>query len=477
MVMAAYETPVGYVTEDRGDFSVQVADDIEGWKPLLAEKVDISEDRKVLTFHLRGGVRFYPSGNEMTADDWIWAWERQLSDPPLGWGIFENQQASITDIDQITKVDEYTVRITLNEPNPLALPFMRFQMFAVYDSEEVRKHVTEEDPWAAEWLSKNTAGTGPYYVESWRPGERVVLERNPYYWGEPPAYETVEIHIVPEESTRLALLDRGDIMLTNDVSPELARRFGEKEGIDMYSIPSGNRVYIGFNVGRDPYSDRSLREGVAYAVPYGEILEDIYEGYGRRYRSFVLPELEGYTPEGFDYDTDLERAREHFESLGEPREVPTLFVNAGSVLEREAAAIIQDYLARADFPVEVRALPSGEFTSRLFAKDLPFFITSGVSWIDDPSTIAGLWMVSGAYGNFTGFSNPEVDRIQDEWQYRKPSPEREEAYREAQRLYNRAVNVVYLVLADHLVVQSDAVTNYTYYKDTATRYQDLRPGD
>lgn len=79
VVMAAYETPVTYVTEARDGYRSQVPNDLEGWKPELAERVDVSEDRRTITFHLRRGVRFYPSGNEMTAEDWVWSWRRQLS--------------------------------------------------------------------------------------------------------------------------------------------------------------------------------------------------------------------------------------------------------------------------------------------------------------------------------------------------------------------------------------------------------------
>jgi len=474
LVMAVYETPVGYAAEERGDYSIQTADDVEGWKPLLAQKVEISGDRRSITFHLRRGVKFYPSGNEMNADDWIWAWQRQLSDPPLGWARFENFQAGITSIDQIVKVDDYTIRIELNEPNPLALAFMRFQMFAVYDSREAKAHATADDPWAAKWLSLNTAGTGPYYIDEWVAGEKIVLKANPFYWGDSPDFKTVVIDIVPEESTRLALLARGDVMLVKDSAPELAKSFGEKEGINLLSIPSGNRVYIGFDSTSEPFSDKALREAVAFAVPFDSIVDDVYEGCGRRFRSFVHPQLPSYTEDGFDYETDLQKAGRLIAGISTPQAAPVLQVNAGSALELQIAALVQDNLSRAGLDIEIEALPPGEFTSKLYSKELDFFITSGVSWIDDPATIAGLWMASGAYGNYTGFSNAEVDEIQAQWQFALPSPERNDAYRRAQRLYNEEVNSIYLLLADNLVLLSEGVSNYTYYKDTATRYQDLK---
>lgn len=476
VVMAAYETPVTYVTEAQDGYRRQLANDLEGWKPGLAEEVEVSEDRRTITFHLRRGVRFYPSGNEMTADDWVWSWRRQLSEPGIGWCRFQNLQASITDPGQISALDDYTVRVELAAANDRALPFMRFQMFAIYDSREVRKHISDEDPWGSQWLARNTAGTGPYFIEEWESGSRVVLRRNPNYWGEPPAYARVEIAVVPEESTRLALLQRGDVGLVQNVSPGLAERVGENEGVSRLTISSGNRVYLGFNVGTEPYGRRDLREAVAWAVPYRSIIEDVYSGYGRRYRSFVLPALEAYNPEGFGYETDRDRARSLLSDLPESARSLTLHVNAGSQTERDVAAIVQDQLSLIGVDVEVRPLPSGQFTSRLFGKDLGFFVTSGVSWIDDPSTIAGLWMESGAQGNFTGFSDERVDAIQEEYRFSSASDERREAYAEAQRIYNEELNVVYLLLADHIVLKDAGVAGYTYYKDTATRFQDLRPG-
>lgn len=475
VVMAAYEAPVTYRTEERDGYERQVANDLEGWRPELAERVEVSEDRRTITFHLRQGVRFYPSGNEMTAEDWIWSWRRQLSEPAIGWCRFENLQASITDPAQITAVDEYTVRVELNEANPRALPFMRFQMFAIYDSEEVRRHATGDDPWATEWLARNTAGTGPYHIAAWDVGRRIVLERNPYYWGEAPAYRRIEINFVPEESTRIALLQRGDVGLVKNVSPALAERVGAQEGIARLTIPSGNRVYLGFNVSEGPGRNRTLREAVARAVPYGQIIEDVYAGYGRRYRSFVLPALDAYTTAGFPYETNLDRARELVSSLAPQERSLTLHVNAGAETERDMAVLVQDYLSRVGLEVAVEPVPSGQFTSRLFAKDLGFFLTSGVSWIDDPATIVGLWMVRGAQGNFTEFADERVDAIQRSYRFAEPSERRREAYREAQRIYNEALNVVYLLLADHIVLQDDGVAGYTFYKDTATRFQDLRP--
>ena len=95
-----------------------------------------------------------------------------------------------------------TVKITFTDGTgtptamPVALTSMKFQQFAVIDSVEVRKHVTAEDPWANEWLKKNLATTGPYYIANRTLGQQLELKAVPNHWsGKQPAYEDVVLRI------------------------------------------------------------------------------------------------------------------------------------------------------------------------------------------------------------------------------------------------------------------------------------------
>jgi peptide/nickel transport system substrate-binding protein len=473
VVSALYEAPVGYRTQEMGGYTVQAVDDQEGWRPLLAERVEISEDGRVITFHLRKDVRFYPSGNTMTAEDWVWSWKRQLSKPPLGWCVFENKEAGITSPESVTALDDYTVRIELDHPNPRSLPFMRFQMFAILDSRELRKHTTEADPWAMEWLAANSAGTGPYYISSWDPGSRIELSANPYYWGAKPFYDRVVIQVVGEITTQLSLLRRGDVDVVSHVPPRFIERMRQVEGINVLSLPSGNRTYLGFNVTMAPFDRLDLRRAVANAVPYRQIVENVYFGHARPYDSFVLPQIPGYSGDGFDYELNLEQARRLLEQSGQDGARVTLKFDAAVDEHRQIGLLLQDYLGRAGLNVALEPLSSGDFTSRLFAKQLDFFIHAGVSWIDDPSTITGLWMEKGAPGNFTMFSNPEVERLQEKWQFEPYGPGRNSAYGKVQRVYNEQLNVVYLAVPDHIVLLREDIQGFVLYKDTGIRFHQL----
>lgn len=474
LALSLYETPVGFKTEQSGNYAVQVVDDTEGWKPLLAESVEVGDDGRTYTFHLRRGVTFYPSGNEMTAADWLYSSQRQLSEPVIGYCQFENHEASITDIDSVEVIDDYTVRITTDEVNPRTLPFMRFQQFAILDSETLRTHATETDPWATAWLSQNTAGTGPYYIESNVPGNEIVLRANPNYWGDKPYFDRIIIKIVPDVTTRLALLQRGDVDIVTEVTPHLAARVAGNPFVQAVSVPSSTRIYAGFNTQLEPFDNVALRRAIAYAVPYDAIIEHLFDGEARRYDSFVLPGVPGYSGAGFDYDLDLDKAKS---SLAEAGIAPglriPLNVDSSVAVHRDIALLIHDYLERVGVHVDIKTLPPAEFKALRHEERLGFFIHETISWIDDPSTIVGLWMESEARGNRTGFRSETVDRLQRQWRFAPYSEERDMAYARIQQIYNEALPVIYVALPHHTLLMRTDIGGYALYKDANIRYSEL----
>ena len=134
--------------------------------PELAESWTV--DGPSITFKLRPGVKFYPTGNPMTAEDVRYSFERLVR--IVGNGKNQAGIAGLFKPEQLEVVDPMPFKITFTDGSgtptaiPVALTSMKFQQFAVIDSVEVKKHVTAEDPWANEWLKKNLATTGPYYI-------------------------------------------------------------------------------------------------------------------------------------------------------------------------------------------------------------------------------------------------------------------------------------------------------------------------
>src|SRR5471032_1857475 len=146
--------------------------------PQLAESWKV--EGPVITFKLRPGVKFFATGNPVTAEDVRYSFERLVR--ITGNGKNQAGIAGLFKAEQIEAVDPMTVKITFTDGSgtptaiPVALTSMKFQQFAVIDSVEVKKHVTAEDPWANQWLIKNLATTGPYYIANRTLGQQLELK-------------------------------------------------------------------------------------------------------------------------------------------------------------------------------------------------------------------------------------------------------------------------------------------------------------
>jgi len=176
----------------------QVADPVEV-VPQLAESWKV--DGPVITFKLRPGVKFYPTGNPMTSEDVRYSFERLVR--ITGNGRNQAGIAGLFKAEQVEAIDPLTVKITFTDgagvPTaiPVALTSMKFQQFAIIDSVEVKKHATAEDPWANQWLIKNLATTGPYYIANRTLGQQLELKAVPNHWsGKQPAFEDVILRII-----------------------------------------------------------------------------------------------------------------------------------------------------------------------------------------------------------------------------------------------------------------------------------------
>lgn len=162
-----------------GDDGVRLEDfdKIEGG---LAESWDVAADGKSITFKLRKGVKSF-AGNEMTADDVMWTFER-------GWNMkatfhwYMTQVLKITDYGAaFAKLDDRTVRVSIPNTSPLLERLWVNNDLGIIDAKAVKPHATAEDPWASRWLATNSASFAPYHVTKFTPGQEVVYQANPNY--------------------------------------------------------------------------------------------------------------------------------------------------------------------------------------------------------------------------------------------------------------------------------------------------------
>lgn len=285
-------------------------------QPFLAESYRRLEGGRVWEFKLKRGIKF-TTGNEVTAEAVKYSIDRNMS---IGLGaIFP-----IEDLYERTEVvDRYTVRFhlatsSLAWPSIIANPVI----LGIIDPTVVEANGGIVRGRRNDYVSTHSAGTGPFILEELRPNQRVTFRRNPDYWRgwKTPRLERLIIQIVPEESTRLLLLEKGDVDIAEVGADALP---GLKQRMQAQSLPiriterdprgqplrSLGLMWINMNHRMLPTSDLKVRQALAHSFNYDQFLKQVMNGYARRMRGIIPTASNCYLADAPVYPFDLNKAK------------------------------------------------------------------------------------------------------------------------------------------------------------------------
>src|SRR5713226_6487423 len=248
----------------------------------LAESYDVSPDAMKITFHLRKDAQFQ-DGKPVTAEDVKWSLDRAVTAPVLGKA--QLLTGSMTSADQFKVIDPLTFEVTLPKPDKLALPNLATVYPIIINSKIARANATAEDPWAIAWLKEHTAGSGAYTIESFKPGEQVIMKRNEAWnRGSPEKsafFKRVIVQSVPEPATRANLVERGDAERVIDLQASDVQSLEGKGTLKVVSTPQYNAVtFISMNNQIPPFDNANVRRAIAYALPYDDMFKAALFGRG-----------------------------------------------------------------------------------------------------------------------------------------------------------------------------------------------------
>lgn len=280
-------------------------------RPGLAQDWEQSSDGHIVTVRLRSGVRSW-RGHALTAEAVSWSWHRAFAWHAVGEWIA--RLCSMDGPESIEVVDSRTIRFRLRRANFLVPTLLGYYVPPIYDLEEVRHHITSADPWIRNWLTRNDAGFGPYRVEALSPsGETVTFRANPSYWEGPPKAEQVITRVGDWDSIIGSLLD-GDLDVVPKVPARLVAGLRSRTGIDLVHIwKDAVDLPLRLNTQAPPFSDRRVRQAVAYAVPYKRIIDDVFRGLALPWASPLSLDPGRST---LPYSTDYAAARELLKEAG-----------------------------------------------------------------------------------------------------------------------------------------------------------------
>jgi peptide/nickel transport system substrate-binding protein len=336
-------------------------------EPALAESWEVSEDGTEYTFYLRQGVSFH-NGEPFNADAVVFSWQRAKD------GDFEYsnhwQRAQ-----SVEKVDEYTVKITTENPDALFLPLVadNWAMIPPGYFEEVGQQGFEEHP----------IGTGPFKFVEWVKGDHITMEANLDYWRGMPKLEQVIFRPIPESATRVAAIQTGEVDIVHRLSSEEAQGLLGVENVKVIKYPVTRIYYIAFNnltSGLDqPTMDAKVRQAMNYAVDMQTISDALFDGFAKPAAGYVASAELGYgAVEPFGYDP--EKAKELLTEAGyaDGFEMDMACPAGAYTHFEEVCEAIVGYLGEVGINITLDIMESGQYWDLEAAKELPPLF--GDSW-------------------------------------------------------------------------------------------------
>lgn len=421
------------------DFSKAIGDLAESW----------TVANGVYTFKLRQGLKSC-ANNEFTSADVVWSAQRAkaVSGPTNNpynvltqAHVFDGKAISKTAVaadktlgSEVQAVDKYTVKITTSTDNGTLIPLLVSPIVAPLDSVAAKAHATTDDPWAYTWVGTNGAGFGPYCLGSFTPNQSLVLTANPKWKGPfVPYFQTVKMNVVPQSANRLAALQSGDAQiaqgLTRDQYKSLdAAPKGPARVLNNFgSLNAQLRLDEKFK-SWGPNGDakaQMVRQAVAYAIPYDQIVKDGLGGYGNVLHTVVptaFPNTKTYPNLGV---TDLAKAKDLMTQAGYPggQGFPSdglklSFASEQSDTWQPIATIVQQALNQIGIKIELAPLPSAQFNTQGYeTRTLPMALASGGIGTYDITLYMNLWFKSKESGGTIGvdnYSNPNLDKLVDQ---------------------------------------------------------------
>ncbi len=254
-----------------------------------------------LRMSLRKGVKFH-DGSEFTSADAVFSLERAMA-KTSNFGVYAQG------IERVVAVDPHTIDIFTKDPNPVLLnQLTELRMMSKAWAEKNRstepKDIKTQDE---NFAHRNANGTGPFMLKEWQPDQKLVLTRNPNWWGTADTNVTEVVYApVKNVATRTAALLSGEVDFVLDPSPQDLPRLRQNANLKVIDGVENRTIFLGMdqfrdelpgsNVkGKNPLKDQRVRKALYQAIDMDTIARVTLRGLGQPTGALVAPQVNGWT--------------------------------------------------------------------------------------------------------------------------------------------------------------------------------------
>ncbi len=291
--LLCYENLV-YYDPNSGEFS-----------PGLATSWEVSDDGTEWTFKLREGVKFQDGADfnaEAVKSTVEFYTADEFSPSAWLWGPIE----------KVEVIDEYNVKFTLSFPAPFDIITS-----SAFVAGMISPKVVDQPK---EWFDEGRCvGTGPYTIESFDQGQRLIMTKFDDYWGgwSENQYDKVVFEIVLDSVVAEQMMESGDATFYRDWPSDKLGEAEANEDLKVSSTESYAVMAFNLNTTKPPLDNKLVRQALAYSFPYDQFTERT-GGYYTQPRGVISPHMWGYGEDLPQYEYDLDKARELLAEAGYP---------------------------------------------------------------------------------------------------------------------------------------------------------------
>jgi peptide/nickel transport system substrate-binding protein len=426
----------------------------ESWKLL---------DETTWEFKLRDGVKFH-NGEPFTAEDVAYSLDRvpKVKNSPASFQIYTKAVIK-ADI-----VDPHTIRLHTEGPYPL-LPADLSQIFII-------PHSIGPEPATEDFNNgKFAIGTAPFRMLSYKPGDRIEMDRFDGYWGQKPHWDHVSYRIISNDGARTAALLAGDVGIIEFVPPADLPKLRTDNRVSLAEIVSNRSIYLwldhsregptpyitgpnGETLAKNPLKDHRVRLALSIAINRPAIVERVMENAAIPTQQYLPPGNSSNNPDIPVHAYDPERAKKLLAEAGFPNGLRVTLHGPNDRYVNDAKVIqaVGQMWQRIGVQTTVEALPWNTFIAKAGKQDFSIFLLGwGVSSGEGTNPLRAqlaTWNPARGLGtaNRGRYSNPVMDAMLDKAITTMNDEARDKLVRETMKVAMDEVPVIMLHLQKNI---------------------------
>lgn len=324
--------------------------------PLLAERYEVNAEATEYIFYLRKGVKFH-DGTDFNAQavkiniDRVANPENKLS-----------RRSLVSMVDHTQVVDDYTVKVFLKQPFGALVNNLAHAGTFIISPAALDKYGKD--------IGRNPVGTGPYVFKSWS-GDTFEAVKNTHYWKPGlPKVDGLTVKSVPENGSRVAMLQTGEAQFIYPLPTELVKVAEANKSLTIGRMPSIILRYVALNNLKKPFNDPKVREALNYAIDKNAFCKVVYGGYCTTAEGAV-PELLKFATKQAAWPYNPAKAKALLAEAGYPNGFESEIFSTNNSTYIRAMQFIQQQLAQVGVKLTVTPLEAGVVTQRVWAVDKP----------------------------------------------------------------------------------------------------------